>query len=138
MEVVKNARTLKSLQKTYCFEFDEQHKYVTKSGPKYMYNFDKEYVVEYVDGCFYPYIFKTDRKPLTCIAQLYHDGVAYSNVKYLKNGDFVVIMPKQVSKKELSFLTKKYYNLVFNYRIHSEYAPELDYACIYVKRKMGV
>lgn len=64
MEIVKNLNTLKALQKKYKIEFDKDYKYITKTKnleEKNLYINNKEYIIKYVSGCFYPYLTKTNR-----------------------------------------------------------------------------
>ena len=138
MKIIKNIKTLNSLQKKYNFTYDKEYKYILKNKKNIMYNYEKEYKIKYLGGCFYPYIIKTDRKKLKSLAQLYYDNVDYYDIKYLKNNDFVVVLNKELTKNEIDFLNHKYYNLDFNYNIKSEYAPENIKKCIYVKNKMEV
>lgn len=59
MEIVKNLNTLKSLEKKWGMEFDRTYRYCTNEG---LFRGDGKYKLKYFDGCFYPFLVKSDEE----------------------------------------------------------------------------
>jgi len=52
-------KQLRKLSKVYKFGFDREYQYITSGTRFYGFKHGGEsYKMDYVDGCFYPYLFK--------------------------------------------------------------------------------
>lgn len=131
MEIVKNLNTLKALQKKYKIEFDKDFKYITKTKNlegKNLYINNKEYKMEYVSGCFYPYLTKTNRI-----------SVSFKNFNFcgfysIKNEGCLYELSQNLTSEQKETLLNKYFNIEF-YKTGSIYAPELRKSAILIKNK---
>lgn len=131
MEIVKNSNTLKALQKKYKIEFDKDFKYITKTKNlegKNLYINNKEYIMEYVDGCFYPYIFKTNRTSAS------FKNFNFCGFYYIKNKGYLYKLSQNLTSEQKEVLTNKYFNIEF-YKTGSVYALEAENDAILIKNK---
>lgn len=131
MEIVKNLNTLKALQKKYKIEFDKDFKYITKTKNlegKNLYINNKEYIIKYVSGCFYPYLTKTNRKSAS------FKNFNFCNFTYIKNEGYLYKLNENLTSEEKETLLDKYFNIEF-YKTGSIYAPELRKSAILIKNK---
>lgn len=131
MEIVKNLNTLKALQKKYKIEFDKDFKYITKTKNlegKNLYINNKEYKMEYVSGCFYPYLTKTNRTSAS------FKNFNFCNFTYIKNEGYLYKLNENLTSEQKEALLNKYFNIEF-YKTGSIYAPELRKSAILIKNK---
>lgn len=131
MEIVKNLNTLKALQKKYKIEFDNDYKYITKTKnleEKKLYINNKEYIMKYVSGCFYPYIFKTNRTSAS------FKNFNFCEFSFIKNEGCLYELSQNLTNEQKEVLTNKYFNIEF-YKTGSIYAPELRRDAVLIKNK---
>ena len=119
MEIIKDLRTLNALTKKYQLNFDKKYKYCLNCDEltKKFYINKKEYQLKFFDGCFYPYIIKTDRKKAT-----FQTIPTYSNFYKSKNGE-LFYLSKKITTLEKNELLDKFYNIEF-YKIEPIFAAE--------------
>lgn len=131
MEIVKNLNTLKALQKKYKVEFDKDFKYITKTKNlegKNLYINNKEYKVKYVDGCFYPYLIKTNR--ISASFKNFNFCEFYS----IKNKGCLYKLSQKLTNEQKEVLSNKYFNIEF-YKTGSIYALEQENDAVLIKNK---
>ena len=125
MEIIKDLRTLNALAKKYQLNFDKKYKYCLncENLTKKFYINQKEYQLKFLDGCFYPYIIKTDRKKAT-----FQTISTYSNFYKSKNGELYKLT-KKLTEGEKEELLQKFFNIEF-YKIAPLFAVELEKTAI--------
>ena len=127
MEIIKDLRTLNALTKKYQLNFDKKYKYCLNCDEltKKFYINQKEYQLKFFDGCFYPYIIKTDRKKAT-----FQTIPTYSNFYKSKNGELYKLT-KRLTEGEKNELLQKFFNVEF-YEIEPLFAAELKKTAILI------
>lgn len=125
MEIVRDLRTLNAICKKYGLACDKEFKYITNSkgisGKIYINN--KEYMLKYYDGCFYPYLVATGRKKLADDARIiYNEGVNFYSYSSNKKG--TLYFSDNLTPEKVEELQNKYYNIdIMN--SYMEFAPEI-------------
>lgn len=121
IKIIKNKNILKAIEKKYNLKFDNMYNYCINkninSTNKYYIN-KKEYMLKFVDGCFYPYLIKTNRKYATFI-----DIPNYYNFFKCKDG-YIYYLSEKIDNFKKENLLNKYYNIEF-YKIEPLFAAEL-------------
>lgn len=131
IKIIKNKNTLKAMEKKYNLKFDNIYRYCINKNisltNKYYIN-NKEYMLKFFDGCFYPYLIKTDRKYAT-----FKDISIYCNFFKCKDG-FLYYLSEKIDNLKKENLLDKYYNIEF-YKIEPLFAAELKKEAILLLNK---
>ena len=131
MKIVTNKKIIKAIEKKYNLKFDYIYNYCISqnadTSKKYYIN-NKEYILKFVDGCFYPYLIKSNRKYAYFI-----DIPIYCNFYKTKKG-YIYYLSKKISDYKKDELQEKYFNIEF-FKIEPLFAAELKKDAILLLNK---
>jgi len=130
MDIIKDFRILKAIEKKYNLKFDKEFKYCISeniSTTKNFYINNKEYKLIFLDGCFYPYLIQTKR-----IKADFTNIPTFYNFVDVKEGCMYFLSEKLDDNKK-DDLYNKFFNIEF-YISENQYAPEIKHNVILIKK----
>lgn len=141
MVIVNNLKTIKALCKKYNMQYDTQNKYIIaepKNINRLILN-NKEYILKYYDGCFYPYIVMTGRVKLCAskaVAMLYDlnpDINVFGEAKTAA-GDTVLLC--EMRDGDADWLFDTFYNVTVG-EVTQNYAQEIKHRAIRILKEVN-